>query len=255
MIGFLKDVWCSASVRRRYTEFKSVVPVPVSRWIDIARREGRKDSLLPVRFNKGEHGYHGVHPELSKVFEDVELGTWAIDSMTMDYFWNHLSLKKTDVILEFGSGSSTCLFAAWMRSSNPDGLIVSVDQNEWAANETRKRLKRYNLDKYSKVLVMDRRDDDRYNIDIEKLREALSGRTVEMLFVDGPAGREGCRDNTLPECTALLADEGDFFIHDGLRDSEIDILMKWHQIKGVEVSGVLPYGNGLGVGTWKGLCL
>lgn len=251
MIGFLKDVWCSASVRRRYSEFKSIHPIPVSRWIDIAKREGRKNALLPVRFRQGERGYIGLHAELKGIFENIELGTWAIDSKTMDFFWEHLSSKRVNTILEFGSGSSTCLFAAWMRCNNPEGRVISVDQNIWAANETRERLRMHCLETYSTVLVMDRRDDDRYSIDIEKLKEALSGRAVEMLFVDGPAGCDGCRDNTLPDSLSLFAEEGDFFVHDALRDGELDILLKWDRIQGVEVAGVMPYGNGLGVGKWR----
>ena len=251
MIGYLKDIWHSALMRRRYSEFKSTSPIPVGRWLDIARQEGRPNALVPVRFNKTERGYSGLHPELVPIFEDAELGTWAIDSATMDFFWEHLSSNNVNVILEFGSGSSTCLFAAWMRCNNPKGLVVSVDQNEWAANETRERLIRHGLGEYSKVLVMGRRDDDRFNIDIEILKETLSGRMVEMLFVDGPAGCDGCRDNTMPESLTLFADKCDIFLHDALRDGELGVLLKWSEIKCVEVAGVIPYGNGLGVGKWK----
>ena len=243
-------------MRRRYSEFSSRVPVDLERWQKIAAKHSGTDSLSPVSFRQGEIGYHGAHVELNDVFAGKELGTWAIDSRTIDFIWERLDVRRPNTIVEFGSGSSTCVFASWLKKSNPNGMIVSIDQNEWAAQETVGCLETFGLQGFVKLLIMNQGADDRYVIDLSQLGDALQGRRIDLVFSDGPAGVDGCRDNTLPSVLPLLADEAIWFLHDALRDGEMNICQLWKTIKGISVEGIVPFGKGLAVGTWnKGLCV
>lgn len=252
MLEFLKSAWQSRTVRRRYeNEFRSQWPISLERWSEIADSEGRPNSLALVSFGKGEIGYHGKHDELVSVFAGSQLGTWAIDSRTIDFIWSRLDKSRPNTILEFGSGSSTCVFASWLKKNNPDGKIVSIDQNEWAAQETEERLKAFGLQGFVKLLVMQQGANDRYEVDLSLLGDALQGRKVDLVFSDGPAGVDGCRDNTLPAVLPLLADKAIWFLHDALRDGELSICRSWRKINGISVEGIVPFGNGLAVGTWN----
>lgn len=256
MTDFIKKTFRFYSIKRRHHEFKSQTPIPVSRWLEIRDEERQRyrdseDLLSPIRFFGSENGYKGIHAELKPIFEGVELGTWALDSRTIDYFWKVLDEKKPKTILEFGSGSSTCAFAAWVKSRDVDCHIISIDQNQSEAEKTMSRLKGFGLVDCSKVLVMPQRtEDDRYDIDVMRIETEFGGKTIDMVFADGPAGRFGCRDSTLPSVIELLSKDAIWFLHDSLRDSELEIADKWATFKGVTCKGVIPFGNGLAVGSY-----
>lgn len=250
MLELVRRIVRSKMLRLRHSEFSSQVPVGVERWLAFVS-SSEKDSLLPVRFRQGESGYQGVHDELKAVFVGQELGTWAIDSKTIDFIWDRLDKKRPDTIVEFGSGCSTCVFASWMKKKNPNGIIVSIDQNEWAAQETQGRLRAFDLQSFVKMINMKQDANDRYEVDLDRLGDALSGREINLVFSDGPAGVDGCRDNTLTSVIPLLADDAVWFLHDALRDGELEICRAWGTIKGISVEGIVPFGNGLAVGTWS----
>ena len=254
MVSFLRQIWNTAAVRRRHPELNEARVIRLDALNKIRDEEflrsGMSDVLTPVLFRKGTNGYHGSHHELKSVFAGVELGTWAIDEKTMDWFWDTLDQVNPSVILEFGSGCSTCLFAAWMRLRNPRGVVVSVDQNEWAAEQTCNWLRRVGLDGFVKVLVMPLDRYDNYIVKVADIKNLLGGRTVDVVFSDGPAGRRGCRENTLPSVFGVLSSSAHWYLHDALRDGELEILRKWESQPGVSVNGVLPFGNGLAIGTF-----
>ena len=252
---FLKMVWRTIVVRRRYSEFSSIAPLPLDRWLairDIERdRYGCKDILFPVAFRKGTHGYHGTCASLKNALSGVELGTWAIDEDTIDFLWKRLDSIHPDTILEFGSGSSTIVFSVWMKQNNPNGRVISIDQNEWAANQTLERLSELQLGKWAEVLVFSQNENDQFIIAKERITSTLKDQKIDLLFSDGPAGKAGCRANTLPDCIPFLSNISHWFLHDSLRDPELEILRNWSAIPGILVEGVVPLGNGLAVGQYK----
>ncbi len=135
-----------------------------------------------------------------------------------------------------------------MKENNPDGLVVSIDQNEWAAKQTLETLRRSGLKNLARILVFGQDANERFIIDHKSIKVALGDRKVDVLFFDGPACREGCRDNTLLDSFPLLADSAHRFLNDALRDPELEILRRWSNNLGVEVNGIVPFGNGLVAG-------
>lgn len=207
-----------------------------------------EDPISPV--GKGELGYTGVHLELANIFTGVELGTWAIDSRTMDWLWDFLNQNKPNTILEFGSGSSTCLFCAWMKKYNESGIVISIEQNKEEAEKTSARLSKHGIANNGRVLFMETDAAGKIIVDLQKISQELHDKKVDMLFVDGPAGPIGCRENTLKDSMPLLAPSGHWFLHDSYRTGELDIINRWSTLKGVTTLGILARGKGLGVGRW-----
>lgn len=205
---------------------------------------------FPSCIPQGNPWVSWIKREFERGLFGVELGTWAIDENTIDFLWSRLCEIRPETVLEFGSGSSTIVFSEWMKENNPDGLVVSIDQNEWAAKQTLETLRRFGLENLAKILVFGQDANERFIIDHESIKVAFGHRKVDVLFSDGPAGREGCRDNTLPDSFPLLADSAHWFLHDALRDPELDILRSWSNNPGVEVNGIVPFGNGLAVGIY-----
>ena len=207
-----------------------------------------EDPLFPVGYH--ENGYKGDICELANIFKDVELGTWAIDSRTMDWLWDFLLNQRPNTILEFGSGSSTCLFCAWMKKHNPLGAIISIDQSKQESEKTTARLASHGF-RNGCVIYMDVDKDGKFVIDTEEISRRLNGRKIDMLFVDGPAGPTGCRENTFKDSMLLFEPSGHWFLHDSYRTGELGIIKQWATIKGVMTDGILACGNGLGMGRWN----
>lgn len=252
MTEFIRTALRSSYTRFCHSQFKATEPVAINVWESIRTKHNPhnaiKDILAPV-FRK-KHPYSGSNPLLKDALRGLELGTWAIDSRAADRLWQYLDEKRPNTVLEFGSGTSTCVFSKWMMANNPNGTVISVDQHESEAAKTTDLLKERGLDPLTHVINMPMRPDDRYDINLSQIKELLNDRLVDILFTDGPAGRDGCRDNTFIETRDLLADNALWFLHDSLRDGEMNILREWESA-GATPMGIIPFGMGLAVGTWR----
>lgn len=142
------------------------------------------------------------------------------------------------------------MFCAWIKAVQPASRIVSIDQSEDEAHRTADRLAHFGLSKFGEVIAFPLDAEDRYTISKERLSHILNDRKADMVFVDGPAGKDGCRESTLKDAIPFLSSHGQIFLHDALRDGELQTLQSWSCIKGITIEGILPYGSGLGVGTW-----
>ena len=253
MMTYLKAKIRSSIINWRHPELQSGQILKFETVRHLNERYGRngtiEDPISPL--GNGELGYKGVNSELTDIFTGVELGTWAIDSRTMDWLWDFLNQNKPNTILEFGSGSSTCLFCAWMKRHNKSGIVISIEQSRSEAEKTSARLAKHGMANNGRVLFMETDAAGKIIADHQKISQELHGKKVDMLFVDGPAGPTGCRENTLKSSMTLLAPTGHWFLHDSYRTGELKIIEQWSNLNGVMISGILSYGNGLGIGKWN----
>ena len=253
MIPYLKARIRNCIINWKHPELQSgkILNIDTVRHInEIYSRNGAiEDPISPLGYK--EIGYTGVHSELADIFTGVELGTWAIDSRTMDWLWDFLNQNKPNTILEFGSGSSTCLFCAWMKKHNQNGIVISVDQSTQESKKTKSRLSTHNISDKGHVICMDVDATGKFIIDTGRISAILNGKKIDMLFVDGPAGSIGCRENTLKESMQLFASSGHWFLHDAYRVGELGILEQWSKIDGITAQGILACGHGLGIGHWN----
>ena len=253
MIKKIKSIINRILVKYNHPELQSGKIIRIEDAKKVANAYSQNGSFDdPISFlGKKGIGYSGANKNLTEIFNGVELGTWAIDSQTIDWIWDYLSTHKPNTILEFGSGSSTCLFCAWMKKYNPKGLIISIEQNPEEAKNTSKKLYSHNIAEYGHVLSMDVDSQGQIILDQEKIKSILNDRKFDLVFIDGPAGPNGCRENTLPSSIPLLSSSASWFLHDSYRIGELEILNKWSKLKGISAIGIVALGNGLGIGTWE----
>ena len=253
MLSYLKTALRSYLIRKKHPELQSgrIIGFDVVKNLNDALCRGGaiEDPLASI--GGREIGYTGTREELSNIFDGVELGTWATDSRTIDWLWDSLSRNRPNAILEFGSGSSTCLFCEWMKRHNPSGIVISVEQSRAESEKTSRRLHEHGMSGNGRVVFMDVDSAGRIVVDCEKIAALLNGRKVDMLFVDGPAGPSGCRENTFCDSMPLFSASGHWFIHDAYRTGELNAIARWSSIDGVSVTGILCCGNGLGTGQWQ----
>jgi hypothetical protein len=81
-----------------------------------------------------------------------------------------------------------------------------------------------------------------YLISEQELAEALNGTLVDWIFIDGPAGPDGCRRWTLPLLERYARPGGRWFLDDAFRDGELQCLREWQETERYVIGGIWPIG-------------
>lgn len=231
------------------------IPLPL---VTFARRLAvGEDPLLPRPKSITTTGRALRHPDLRALLADHELGTWALGARTVNWLEHRLAHLRPSLVLEFGSGASTLCIARFLVDLH--GLeamvrVVSIDQDEFYAAQTRELLRRSGLDAYAKVLSTSLRKQEIEGVVTTcyempaSLPEVLDGRKADFVVIDGPAAEAGARFGTLPLARPYLSPSADFVLDDGLRDGEIWVAYRWATLPGVRVDGIVNVDKGLVVG-------
>ena len=236
-------------------------PIPL-RLVRFARRLAiGDDPLLPRPKSITTTGRALRHPGLRVLLADLELGTWALGALTIDWLENRVARLHPSLVLEFGSGTSTlCLaqFMVDMHGNAPVVRVVSIDQDESYAEQTRELLRRSGLDTYVRVLSSALQEQEIEGVLTTcygfpaGLSEILDGRKADFVLIDGPAAETGARFGTLPLARPYLSPFAAFVLDDGLRDGEIWIARQWARLPGVRIDGIINIDKGLVVGSLTG---
>ena len=194
-------------------------------------------------------------PELQQLLGNDLLGTWALDVPTIDFLWERMERDLPKNIIECGAGISSLILARHATShfsgSDVPPLILSLEQSLQVKEETESRLARHGLSKQVRILHAPLSAEGRYLPDLNELDEHLKEERIDWLFIDGPAGPDGCRVWTLPLLSRLCRPGARWFLDDAFRDGELQALREWSQMPGVIVEGIYPIGKGLATGVVK----
>jgi hypothetical protein len=190
-------------------------------------------------------------------------GGWRIRRDTAHALAQLLVAARPAQLMEFGSGVSTVMFAAVAAAAGLPTRIVSFEEQPAFAARTRRLLDRYGHGERAQVIdapvqevVVDGWRGFAYCPDTDIVTEAVAGRAVDFLFIDGPASwllrRRDCRYGTLLLARRFAAPRTLFVADDAFRRRELTILKRWNRLPDVEVLGVVPVGRGLGIGILSG---
>jgi predicted O-methyltransferase YrrM len=238
------------------------IPLP---FVMVARRLAfGEDPLLPRQTSIRTTGQALRHPDLRALLANHELGSWALGAQTLNWLEDQLARARPGLVIEFGSGTSTLCIARFLVDLHgPNALlrVISIDQDESYAAETRELLRLGGLDTYAKVLSTSLRRQEIEGVMTRcydmpaTLNEVLDGRTADFVVIDGPAAEAGARFGTLPLARPYLSPSAAFVLDDGLRDGEIWVANRWATLPGVQVDGIVNIDKGLVVGhvTGRGL--
>lgn len=197
------------------------------------------------------------HPRLRELLAGQELGTWALGVGTLNWLEHRLVELRPSLVLEFGSGISTVCLAQYLADLHgTDNVlrVVSIDQDEAYASQTRELLGRVGLGAGVRVLwapiseqVIEGHTTTCYVMP-QDLEQVFGGRKAEFVLIDGPAAAARMRFGTIPLARPFAADHAAFVLDDGLRDGEVWVAEQWSKLPGVEVKGIVPLDKGLAVG-------
>lgn len=231
------------------------IPLPL---VTFARRLAMgEDPLVPRPKSITTTGQALRHPELRALLADHELGAWALGARTINWLEDRFAHLRPGLVLEFGSGASTLCIARFLVDLHgPEAVVrvVSIDQDESYAAQTRELLRLSGLDAYAKVLSTSLRKQEIEGVMTRcyempaSLREVLDGRKADFVVIDGPAAEAGARFGTLPLARPYLSPSAAFVLDDGLRDGEIWVAHRWATLPGVRVDGIVNIDKGLVVG-------
>ncbi len=142
--------------------------------------------------------------------------------------------RNLTVVVEIGTLHGGTLWT-WCQLATPDALIVSIDLPGGSfgggyANAMSDTLRGYARGKQSIVLI---RDDSHAETTREALNNALGGREIDLLFIDGDHTHDGVKLD-FDMYSPLVRSEGVIAFHDILHhpsdpDSEVDVF--WGQLR------------------------
>jgi hypothetical protein len=150
-------------------------------------------------------------------------GGSAISSQTAEFIIDFLREKKPKNILEFGSGTSTFIFADYAKSTG--AKVTSLEHLKWAMDETLDLLGEY------KEYV-----DLRYapiNLDVSQEYQSEIPLGIDFVLIDGPPAYGGInhigRESTLPQIYNYLDNNWNILIDDADRDHEKNCIKMWQE--------------------------
>ena len=144
--------------------------------------------------------------------------------------WELIRSERPKRVLELGSGLSTLLMA-YALEANGEGQLEALENHAQSAAKTRRLLAEHRMQAQAQVLDAPltpfELDGDSYRW--YTLPDLGADKPVDLLFVDGPAGRLApmVRYPALPLLRRRLADDAVILLDDTFRAHESQILARW----------------------------
>lgn len=193
----------------------------------------------------------GARPPLSR---------WTLDAGAIRHLERRLAGIQPRVIVECGAGVSTLVLAAYCRASSATGGLAthrtfSLEQDGREARRVAAELRSRELDAYATVLHAPLVSRSRsgfqilsYDVRGSGLFSALGGARADFLLVDGPAGPDATRLDTLPDLRSICSEKTFWMLDDALRWGDLQMLRLWMAVALVERVRICQVGKGIAEG-------
>jgi hypothetical protein len=244
--------------------FSSIPFLALDEFSRLSRMRRAMPPLLTRRPPQSLPGF----PALVRILDELDSGGWRIRTETAHALGHLFAQANPSLVLEFGSGVSTVVFAALAAASGPDVRVVSIDEHARYAERTRTLLRRFQLSAFACVITAPVRAAAlpgwrgyTYALAAQQpaaleLARAMHGAKADLVFIDGPASlrpwRRDCRFGTLLQARRWCGADTLFIADDAARSRDLAILRRWQTLPFIDVLGVIPVGRGLGVGRLQG---
>ena len=171
----------------------------------------------------------------------LNLGGWAITAQFLDRLTREIELRKPQLIVECGSGTSTIVTAACLKQLG-QGKVISFDHEEKYAEITRSLLEAEGLEEWGDVITapLKEMEIDGMNFKWYDITEAQQFNSpIDILTIDGPPGviQPLSRYPALPLLGKYLSENSLIMLDDGNRSDETQIAELW--VKKYALSGNL----------------
>jgi hypothetical protein len=191
-------------------------------------------------------------PEMS---EGLQFGGHSMQLNALEYIAEIVQDAGVTRVLEFGSGTSTCFLGGVL--SDRGGQLLSIEQDHHWAGQCLGALHTRGIRGVSVVVApLIRQEASGTSVMGYEIEDEL-GRSIrelhpELVLIDGPSKGSGAsRLATAPGLVGWVDPRTRFVLHDALRDAELMIAQRWESHPGLDVSGILPIGNGLLIGSFR----
>lgn len=220
--------------------------IPLEAAIAERRAVGAPDGLL----RQGPSGAEPSDPEIAELIASLPLGGWAADAETIDRLIELVRVERPKAIVEFGSGTSTVVFAWLLAKSQKDGVrIVSFEQDPAWAERTRAALVERGLERTAAVVqvpVGARPGQPPGYVMSEEADGLLRRLEPGLILVDGPPVSSGAsRVGTLDLVAPYLRGDATVVLDDALRDAELCVAEAWTLRDDFVLHGIRPTPKGL----------
>jgi predicted O-methyltransferase YrrM len=159
-------------------------------------------------------------------------GGWAASTDLLGEVLRAIAQRRPQCVIELGSGVSTLVIAAALRS-NGAGHLISIDAEEGYASQTREQLQRQSLSDWAEIRVAPLKqqsfdDGMRPWYDTELLADL---RSIDLLLIDGPPTllRADIRQPALPFFWERLNAGAIVLLDDAARPAERAIAKAWQR--------------------------
>ncbi|MEN1960940.1 class I SAM-dependent methyltransferase [Luteimonas sp. MJ246] len=154
---------------------------------------------------------------------------WAADSDLLVELSRLVALNKPNLVVELGSGLSTVVIAATLRS-NGSGRVISVEHDASYAHSTQQSLKMAGLDALVEIRVAALEEQRGVSSTVwYGLSDESFPELVDLVFVDGPPAELGnnIRESALNYFWPRLAANGSLIFDDARRPEENTFIERW----------------------------
>lgn len=155
-------------------------------------------------------------------FIDSSFGGWKIDENTTKFLGRIIETFKPENVLEFGSGTSTLLFANEIKKGNIKKLW-SIDHLDDFPEHPRKQIEKLNIK--DKIIFKNYKiRPQTYKgklINFYKIDKKLFNKVkkIDLLFIDGPPYYFFAREAALYSCFDYLSDNSIIILDDAIRNN------------------------------------
>ena len=155
---------------------------------------------------------------------------WSASPDFVSIIIQQILFREPRFILELGSGGSTVVLATLIKERDLNVRLISIDHDEYYANQTREHLKFNNLNDYVDVQG---RPLKKYEIAADKYNwytwDEEGPEEIDMLIVDGPPGaiNKQSRYPALPVLEKDLREGASILVDDADRPDEITMISRW----------------------------
>ncbi len=166
----------------------------------------------------------------------VPWSDWAMRPSGLVAVLNTVALRRPRLVVECGSGVST-IFLARLFAEIGGGATLAIEHDAGWAAWLRGRLADEGLTAHAEIVHAPLGPPDGW-FDEGRVLDALGGREVDLLLVDGPPAAEGFGEPTAREpalgffLTALTAGAG-VVLDDADRPGEQEVLRRWEERYGL----------------------
>jgi predicted O-methyltransferase YrrM len=189
-----------------------------SRWLESRIQNAKAEVQATLSISKFFNIPH--------TFEEYQASAQFIRHLVREIY-----LKKPNLILELGSGSSTSIIASCLMEIGR-GKIISVEHDKYYAKKTNEILKIEGNKEYAQIVLAPLKIYDLekghwkwYDLDLDKFQKL----SIDILVIDGPPDKiqYQSRYPAMPLINEYLAKNCLIFLDDTLRKDERKIFNKW----------------------------